>query len=151
MSIPVMIMTHRCQISHPPILVTQVLHTTAYLQMLTFASFDESSLVWEGKPLNSVITLIVNRWVLRLMSGCVTHRGRRRPAGGGHSPEGSRWGTEAAGRSWKTSARSRPDWSGKWPARRSTDAGTWDKKEARLETQRHGRNSRGVRSTHRWG
>lgn len=75
-----------------------------------------------------------------------THRGRQRPADAGHSPAGSRWGIEAAGRSWKRSMQSRPGWSGKSPARRSTDAGTWDKKGgrvARLQTQRHGRNSGG--------
>lgn len=54
-----------------------------------------------------------------------THRGRRQPADAGRSPVGSRWGTAAAARSWKRSAQSQPGWSGKSPARRSRDAGTW--------------------------
>lgn len=72
-----------------------------------------------------------------------THRGRQPPADAGHSPAGSRWGIEAAGRSWKRSMQSRPGWSGKSPARRSTDAGTWDKKEGGW----HGYKRRGMGGT----
>lgn len=59
-----------------------------------------------------------------------THRGRWQPADAGRSPAGSRWGTAAAARSWKRSAQSRPGWSGKSPARRSRDAGTWGETES---------------------
>lgn len=58
-----------------------------------------------------------------------THRGRWQPADAGRSPAGSTWGTAAAARSWKRSAQSRPGWSGKSPARRSRDAGTWGETE----------------------
>lgn len=68
-----------------------------------------------------------------------THRGKRRRAGGGRSPAESRWGTGAGGRSWKRSARSRPDWSGISPAGRSTDAGTWEEKRVGGEKPSIGR------------